>query len=149
MKRRLRGFTLIEMMVTVAIIAIIAAIAIPSYSRYVTRAHRSEGQALLNEAAARMERYYAQNNKYTASPADLGLGNPTVVSDNGYYELDIASYDRSKNEEKENYAKHGPYLLTAKAAGPQKNDKECQNLTLNAQGKKGTSGTSSTTECWR
>lgn len=145
MKRRIKGFTLIEMMITVAIIAIIAAIAIPSYSRYVTRAHRSEGQALLNEAAARMERYYAQNNKYTDVVADLGLSNSTGLSDNNYYQLSIATYQSNKPD----YTKQGPYLLTAKAVGPQANDKECQNLTLNAQGKKGTSGTSSVTECWR
>ncbi|MQK16898.1 prepilin-type N-terminal cleavage/methylation domain-containing protein, partial [Escherichia coli] len=56
-----RGFTLIELMVAVAIISILAAIAYPSYREYVNRGNRSEGQALLSDAAAAQERYYAQN----------------------------------------------------------------------------------------
>ena len=53
-----QGFTLIELMITVAIIAILAAVAYPSYSEYVKRGNRSEGQALLNDTAALQERYY-------------------------------------------------------------------------------------------
>nr|ELD4571953.1 type IV pilin protein [Pseudomonas aeruginosa] len=56
-----RGFTLIELMIVVVIIAILAGIAYPSYDEYVKRGNRTEGQALLSEAAATQERYFSQN----------------------------------------------------------------------------------------
>ncbi len=66
-----QGFTLIELMITVAIIAILAAVAYPSYNEYVQRGHRSEGQALLNDTAAFQERYDAQNFVYVTATADI------------------------------------------------------------------------------
>jgi type IV pilus assembly protein PilE len=69
-----RGFTLIELMITVAIVAILAAIAYPSYTKYVQRGYRSEALAQLNDAVARTERFYAQNNTYAgATLAALGM----------------------------------------------------------------------------
>jgi type IV pilus assembly protein PilE len=60
-----RGFTLIEVMVTVAIVGILAAVAIPAYSSYVIKGHRSNAKAILMESAQFMERYYTTNNAYT------------------------------------------------------------------------------------
>ncbi|TWI54860.1 type IV pilus assembly protein PilE [Pseudomonas duriflava] len=148
MHKRTQGFTLIEVMITVVIIAILAAVAIPSYGRYVIRAHRSEGQALLTEAAARLERYYAQNYAYTSTAADLAMrntSNGTVSSDNGYYTLSITVNTDTSSD----YSSYGPYLLTATAAGTQAKDTECGNLTLSAQGAKGATGTGAAADCWR
>jgi len=84
-----QGFTLIELMITVAIVAILAAIAYPSYTNYVKRSYRSEGIALLNDATAKMERFYAQNNTYAgATLAKLGYSDP-MMSTNGKYKLTI------------------------------------------------------------
>ena len=69
---RQSGFTLIELMITVVVIGILAAIAYPSYQEFVKRGNRTEGQAFLSEVAARQERYYAQNHAYIKADADLG-----------------------------------------------------------------------------
>lgn len=140
MQHRQAGFTLIELMVTVVILSIITAIALPRYSQYVIRAHRSEAQALLSEAAAREERYYAQNNAYTSNLANLNLRSSTGVSDNGFYQLSISTSDDTQ----------GGYLLSATPLGTQVDDSECAVMTLNALGERTVSGsTSDSGECWR
>lgn len=142
--KKTAGFTLIEMMIVVAIIGILAAIAYPSYQEYVLRGNRSEGQALLNDAAARQERYFAQNNAYVTAQANiarLGMRNTsgtTVTSDTGKYTLTISSPNNS-----------GGYLLTATPQGAQAKDTKCGNLTLNAMGTRGVSGSTSVNDCWK
>ena len=63
-RRRLRGFTLIEIMIAVAIIGIIVAIALPSYTSYVQRARRADARTQLLIAAQFMQRFYAANDQY-------------------------------------------------------------------------------------
>lgn len=141
-RRSASGFTLIELMIVVAVIAILAAIAYPSYQEYVMRSRRVEGQALLNDAAARQERWRAQNGSYMqpATPADIAkLKLPNVdKSENGYYTLSIVADATS-------------YTLTATRAGAQQADKKCGDFTLDSTGKKDiTSATTGTVaDCWR
>lgn len=135
MKHSNRGFTLIELMIVVAIIGILAAIAYPSYDEYIKRGNRTEGQAFLSDVAARQERYYSQNNAYITADADiakLGLSNansPTVK-----YTIAIAAGD-------------GGYLLTV---NNQFNDAKCATLTLDALGVRGSTGSrGDNADCWR
>lgn len=80
-----RGFTLIELMITVAIIAIIAAIAFPSYTNYVTRANMAEGKVLVMNTAQALERCYTRFSSYRAvDGCNLGL---PLESENGWYRI--------------------------------------------------------------
>lgn len=130
-----KGFTLIEMMIVVVIIGILAAIAYPSYDEYVKRGNRTEGQAFLQDVAARQERYFSQNNTYVTAVADIAkLGLSSANSPTGKYSISLAGGG-------------GGYTLTA---NQQFNDTKCGNLTLNALGEKGRSGAGKTLEeCWR
>lgn len=95
------GFTLIELMIVVAIIGIIAAIAYPSYSDHVDRARRSDAQGALMGLAAAMERHYASNNSYQEAASGGGdTGAPAIYPDeapldgnNKYYDLTIQAAD--------------------------------------------------------
>lgn len=132
------GFTLIELMITVAIVAILAAIAYPSYTKYVQRGYRSEGLALLTDAVARSERYYAQNNSYKVSLKGVGLVTDdkitTVSSANGKYLLSLVSSTDTT------------YSWQVAPQGSQQND-ACGTLTIAQDGSK-TSSTNAT-DCFK
>lgn len=142
-----RGFTLLELMITVVVISILAAIAYPSYQQYILRGNRAEGQAVLNDAAARQERYYAQNNAYTDDLTKLNMRNSSgsgttasVQSDTGLYTVTLST----------TAANSGGYLLTATPRrAPQTSDSQCTTLTLDALGVKGSTGTATAADCWK
>jgi len=78
---RQTGFTLIELMIAVAIIAIIAAVAIPAYSDYVTRGHISEATSQLSSLQVQMEQFYQDNHTYVGGTAC------TAASSSKYFTL--------------------------------------------------------------
>jgi len=77
---RPRGFTLVELLVTVAIIGILAAIAYPAYTSYVIRGNRSAAQAHLMDLAQAESQYFADAHAYAGSVAALGLSTPAAVA---------------------------------------------------------------------
>lgn len=90
---RPRGFTLIELMVVLAIVALLAAMAIPSYSRYTYRARRAEGQALLMHIANAQERYYAVQHRYGDLVAIGYSSAVTAFSESGHYQAQVTLLD--------------------------------------------------------
>jgi len=77
-----RGFTLIELMIVVAIVGILAAVAYPSYQDHVRKGNRAAAQAFMMEVAQRQQNYLLNNRSYATSLAALGLSLPTDVSPN-------------------------------------------------------------------
>lgn len=77
-----KGFTLIELMIVVAIVGILAAIAYPSYTEYVRRTHRTEIAGVLMEQSQALERFYTKNGTYVAAP---------VAGSNAWYKVALVS----------------------------------------------------------
>jgi len=128
------GFTLIELMIVVAVIAILAAIAYPAYTEYVIRGKRAEGRAILMDTAARLERFYSDNNRYATTNNTFPPGINTT-SENGHYTMSIVTTGTYQT-----------YILTAVPATF--TDADCGNLTLDQTGARGRTGTGSVRDCW-
>jgi len=143
---RARGFSMIELMIVVAIVALLAAIAYPSYRDQVRRSNRTEGQALLLDAAAKQERFFSENNSYTATVGAGGLGLSTT-SENGYYTLAIAAATAGCP-----IATCFVAQVTPAAGGGQTDDTTCAVMSISQTGAKAatdTGGSDTRTLCWR
>ena len=121
-----RGFTLMELMIVVAIIGIIAAFAYPSYQDSVRKSRRADAKQALTDAAARLEQYYISNKSYTSDVTRLGYASAT--SQEGYYTLAIAAPTGGTLVT--------GYVLTATPTtkGGQDQDSACASMTLASTG---------------
>lgn len=89
--QRQRGFTLIELMVVVAIVGILAAIALPAYSQYLVRSNRAAAQSYLMELSQAQTQYMADSRTYAASVDDLQLPVPDAIA--AKYDIEIELED--------------------------------------------------------
>lgn len=133
------GFTLIEVMVVVAIVGILAAIAYPSYQEIVRQTRRADAYSALMEIMARQERFFTDNNSYTDDLKNVGFTEKTYTTPDGYY-LISAAYCTGTDA--------SCIKLSAAGQKGQENDKagatSCATLTLNSRDEKGNNA-----DCWK
>ena len=128
------GFTLIELVTVMAIVAILTAIAIPQYFQFIARGHRSEARATLTHAAQWMERWRTENGGYQAAVLPLSL-QTSPMSTTPIYAITVVSTPAT-------------YTLTAAPLpGPMNND-ACGSLTLDSTGARNKTGPADLNLCW-
>jgi type IV pilus assembly protein PilE len=134
-----KGFTLIELMIVVALLGIIATIALPSFLDQIKKARRSDAKQALFDVAAKLEQYYQDNKGYpTASNmALLGYAGATFTSLEGYYTIGFTVVPTATT-----------YTIRAVPIAPQDEDTACATFGLNHLGVKTITGTSIIDRCW-
>jgi len=133
-----KGFTLIELMVSVAVVAILGTIAISTYTKQVQKSRRTDARSAVLDLAGREEKLFSTTNAYSAAPSDLGYGAvgdvwPITIG-SGYYQVTVAATPTT-------------YLVTANTFGIQINDTGCASFRVDQLGSQTATGTDAAA-CW-
>lgn len=125
------GMTLIELMIVVAVVALLAGIAYPSYQNQVLKSHRAEGKTALMQTAQRLERCFTASNTFT------GCITFPVTTEHGRYKITVSPIPPVTT-----------YTLSAAPQGAQLKDTRCGTLTYTDANVKGRTGSAPMSECW-
>jgi len=149
------GFTLIELMIVLAVIGILTAIALPSYQRYIQKSHRIDAKSAVLDLASREERFFSINNAYTNSAISLGYGGtgsgiafPLAVNASGqsYYSLNVTSVTAGTS------TITPAFTAQATPTGSQTSDSTCYSYQIDQLGTQSNLNASNTaltgTGCW-
>lgn len=139
---RLKGFTLLELLIVVAIMGILASVALPAYQNSVVRSGRAEAKTELLQVASDQERYFSNFNTYVDDA--LPLNAPVVAgrdrtTQNAFYAISVAACGTG--------AITNCFVATATAQNAQTED-SCTTLTISDTGARGATG-DTTNECWQ
>ena len=150
---RTAGFTLVELMITIVVGAILVSIAVPAYTSQVRKTRRTDARTAILDLASREERYFTVNNGYSDKELDLGYGNSATTQING---MSVGSgyYTVAVTVVPANVAANTPatYSIIASAAGLQVGDTDCSTFKVvetGATSSTNSAGTDSTPICWK
>jgi type IV pilus assembly protein PilE len=149
---RSRGFTLVELLIVVVIMAILASLSVSGYRQYVRRANRVDATSALLHLSAAQERFYLQNDRYATTADELsapppgGLG--TAGTEHGLYDLAVVPADAGATA---GYSA----TATASSVGSQRDDDDCHVFSIDQSGRRGARDSGDTesaaiiARCWR
>ena len=134
------GFTLIELMITVAIVGILATIAYPSYAEYIIRSNRAAAASFVLNVASKQEQYNLNARQYAADLATLNNGATTPVEVSSKYTVTVTA---------DNTVAPPTYIIKAVPTGSQQiRDTKCASLIIDQAGLRSISGTGTVAGCW-
>jgi type IV pilus assembly protein PilE len=146
---RAKGFTLIELMITVVIAAVLMSIALPLYQHQMRESRRTDARSALLDLASREERYYALNSAYTNVATNLGYPSWPQTVGSGYYQV-----IQPTNVQAATATAPASYTLTANpiAGKGQDQDSDCQSFSVTQTGQETSTNSAaadSSAICWK
>jgi type IV pilus assembly protein PilE len=133
------GFTLIELMITVAVVAILGSIAMASYTNQIQKSRRTDARSAVMDLAGREEKLFSTVNAYSGTASDLGYGGAPfpITIGSGYYSVNVVVPNPPIS-----------FVVTATAIGSQAQDTKCATLSVDQLGSQTSTGTETAATCW-
>jgi type IV pilus assembly protein PilE len=143
---RMQGFTLIELMIVIVIVAILVSIGYPSYTQYLTRAKRQAAKNMIYQITDRQEQFFLDNRSYAANLTALGFAADTMALDRNGQITDASDTERTYTFDLTNTSATTYTVSIAPQLAQASHDSACGTLTLTHTGNRDNSGTA--TNCW-